>query len=468
MKSKNKKLRFKSVLGSWKIFAAILVLFSISAVHVATSEFPLPYDEQYHMALIRFYSQQLSPFITSQPEQLSMVGDATRYGSYAAHYLLSFPLRATAYFSSDTSMQIFVLRLINISFVIGALILLRQFVVRFTHSGVQANAAVALLAALPVTSLLAAHVNYDNLALLAFSGLLIAVQQVFLQLRANGSVPIHLFLAVVTLALFGCLVKFTFLPLAVAMLLFMLLGMIRSRSLPTFNNVRGYASKLTMVLLVITSVTATGLFTERYIGNIVAYKSLQPDCSAVQPLKVCMHYGPWARNYNLEQMAAINTAFEGRSIAGYTANIWTPMMILGLGGVDSRGIVSDLPALVLLMIKVLLVTLAAGVFGAAVMYRKNSLVLALVTGSGLYLAALLQRNYSEFMSLHEAVAVQGRYVLPLIIPLVVVGFMGLSMYVKQVRYAVRIFGKFVNYVRTIHPDDAYEASARYWSLKIRS
>ena len=83
-------------------------------------------------------------------------------------------------------------------------------------------------------------------------------------------------------------------------------------------------------------------------------------------------------------------------------------MIRGLGGVNDKGIVADIPKPALISLMATAALLAVGMLGAAVMYRKDALVLMVVSAMGLYVAALFQRNYSEFMSLHEIVAVQGR------------------------------------------------------------
>jgi hypothetical protein len=464
MKSKNKYLRFKSFIGGWKVFAATVLLFGAGSIAIAaTAEFPLPYDEQYHFTLIQHYSQQLSPFIDAQPAELATAGDATRYGSYLSHYLLSFPLRFITLFTNDIATQVFLLRLINIAFVVGALVLFRLFVLRLMKSGVAANGAVALLAVLPVTSLLAAHINYDNLILLTFAGLLVMAQVIVQRTKAGEGLRATLLLSFVAVALLGCLVKFTFLPLAAMMLAFTATVLMRYKAWPKFQTKRVSVSLIAALLL---CVAASGLFSERYVGNLIVYKTLQPDCEAIQPLNVCMQYGPWACNYGLEQAAANDVAFEGRSVQGYLANIGAPLMVRGLGGVNDKGIVAEIPKPTLISLMATAALLAVGMLGAAVMYRKDALVLMVVSAMGLYVAALFQRNYSEFMSLHEIVAVQGRYIVPLVVPFVVIGFIGLRMYAKHIYRAFQDLVRLLGLLRTIHPDEAYERTATYWSAKV--
>ena len=275
---RNKQVYITGVLGGRVVFGFILGMFIAFSLLIALfSDFPLPYDERYHFTLIQHYSQQLSPFITWQPAELAATGDATRYGSYLAHYALSFPLRFIALFSDDMSTQVFLLRFINVGFVIGALVLFRQFVLRLTKSGIAANGAVAFLAVLPVTSLLAAHINYDNLILLMFAGLLVMAQSIVRHIRAGNGSNVKLLFSFVAVALLGCLVKFTFLPLAAMMLAFTVTVVIRYKAWPTIGALRLGRVSLSLIATVMLCVVASGLFVERYVGNLVTYKSLQPD-----------------------------------------------------------------------------------------------------------------------------------------------------------------------------------------------
>lgn len=466
MVNKYKHIDFKRVLASRQLFVVVLTLMATYAVFIAVSSaFPLPYDEQYHFALTQYYSQQISPFITSQPEELAIAGDTTRMGSYLMHYLLSFPLRFVSLFTHDIATQVVILRLINIAFVVAALALFRRFLLRLTGSGMLSNSVIAAVCALPVVSLLAAHINYDNLALLAFAAALVLAQSIILAVKKSQPVSMSLIMAFTTVVLLGSLIKITLLPVAAVLSVFVAIVLVRARTWPEWN-MNNKRAGATLIALAVLSGAATGLFVERYIGNIVTYGTPQPDCSDVQPLNVCMQYGPWARNHGLEQAAAVDTSFEGRSVEGYVANIWVPLMIRGLGGVDEQGIVPEIPRPVLMALLVSAVALAAGMLGAAIMYRKNILILAVVSATGLYMLALLQRNYSEFMTLHEIVAVQGRYTVPFIVPMLAIGYMGLALYVKQIRILNQKALRQLRMYAALHPDEAYQRTATYWSAKV--
>jgi hypothetical protein len=446
------------VLGGKMIFVGIVGLFALSAIIIATTaSFPLPFDESYHFSLIQYYSQHVSPFISQQPSELAVVGDSTRLTSYLMHYILGFPLRAIGVFSNDIGLQVVALRMFNIAFVVAALVLFRRFISNITKSGVISNAAVALYCALPVTTLLAAHINYDNLLLLCMAGLLVSGQS----LLSNREARLSRVLIFMSIALAGSLVKVTFIPIALVALLFVVVVLIRRkawRSLFRANT----ANKYVLAGAVVLFVASAGLFVERVGGNLVSYGTPQPDCSDVQPLNVCSQYGPWARNYALEQASATDLSFEGRSIQDYFANIWVPLTIRGLGGVDSNGIVPVIPKAVLISIIGITAGLVSGLF-LFLLRRKDLPLLMLVLGVSLYMIALLQRNYSEFMELHEVIGVQGRYIVPFIVPFVAAGILGIAMAARRsARHLRRAFAQ-LKMLLDLDPDEAYERSLSYWS-----
>lgn len=468
MKSKNKYLRFKNIAGDWRAFAVILGIFTvISATTAINADFPLPYDELYHFSIVQFYSDQLSPIVSSQPAELAFAGDITRMGSYLMHYLLSFPLRFIELFSQDVQAQVVVLRLINIGFVISALVLFQKFLFVLTRSKTFANLMIAAFCILPVSSQLAAHINYDNLMILAFAGLLVLTQSVVTKVSTGKRASIVSISALLSVALLGCLVKFSFLPVAAVVLAFTSVYILRNRAWPDVSI--GGSSRLKIAvatLVLIVAGVSSGLVIERYGGNVLAYGSLQPDCDQVQPLNVCQQYGPWARNYALEQSAQQDKGFQGLSVEGYAAKVWAPIMVRGLGGVDKDGITPAIPKLVLVVLVAAFAVLGMGLLGAAMLRRKDPVVAMVVASIMLYSLALLQRNYSEFMSFHEAVAVQGRYLLPFIVPLFAIGLLGIKLYIDQVRTTPEKISALVSHLRTVNPDEAYEYSKNYWASRI--
>lgn len=452
-----------ATLRSKTLFWLVLAIFVLYAASIAISSgTTLAFDESYHFALINHYSHNISPIITSQPAELSMMGDATRLGSYLSHYVLSFPLRIVQLLGGDTQLQFVTLRLINIAFVAAALIVFRRFVTNVTNSAGVATIAVILFCALPVTSYLAANINYDNALLLCFALLLLAAQRVIAS-GIKNELSYGQLLVFASIAMIGCLVKFTFLPIAGAITLFIFGFALTRRVKPRFakSELKTVKARVRYTFIIALSLLASGLFAERYGGNVAAYGSLQPDCVAVQDLKTCLNYGPWARNYTLAQGAKSDTTFEGRSVQGYVAHLWAPMMTNGLG---YTGVANGVSKSTFYVLAILMLITIIGV--SAVLFLGNRIYMMVIFASMIYFVALLQRNYSEFMQFHEAVAVQGRYALPFMVPFFAIAVIGIGAYVRQLRKLPVKLSMIIVHLRDVEPDVAYELSRSYWAARL--
>lgn len=463
MKIKILKSGAGELFKSDKLFVAILILFAAQAIHVAvTSAYPLAFDEKYHFALVQHYSQHISPIIAHQPPELAVMGDATRLGSYLSHYLLSFILRIAQIFTTDTSTHVVVLRLINIGFVVTSLVLLRKFIVEVTGSKMPANGALALYAILPITSFLAAHINYDNLLFLCFASFLVVGYKLTRQITEKKEINSRLFLLYVSIIGAGTLVKFTFLPVAAV-------GFLGIVGLIVWSKAKLGISgpfKIGTVAALIVCLGVTGLAVERYGGNIMGYGTPVPDCSQVQSLETCLQYDPWARNYRYKQAAASDTSFESPSLARYIVGMWLPSMTAGLGFIGNGSVLAEPPRIVLYGLSILMLATAFFASCAIGMFRRNHIVMIFFLSALVYFVSLLMRNYGEYTQLHQLVAVQGRYALPFMIPLFAIGFMGMKLCIDQALRAPAKFSFFIGHIRTIDPQDAYEFSRSYWAYRV--
>ncbi len=200
-------------------------------------------------------------------------------------------------------------------------------------------------------------------------------------------------------------------------------------TLPAFTNRKNL---ITAIIILIIFVISLGLIVERYGGNLVRYGSVAPDCARVQSVSACQNNGPWARNYALRQEASKDEAFKPGTLPGYVLKVWSPIMVEGFGLVGSslEGVRSP-PHLVNYAITGLMVCIIAGLGIALVTMRNDKFVMFIIVGTIAYLITLVYRNYSEFTQFHEAVAVQGRYVLFLLVPLLAIMLKGLLMINKS-------------------------------------
>ncbi len=183
-------------------FALTLVLFFIQAVWLAlTAVYPLPFDEYYHFGLTKLYASQWLPFIQSQPPEVSLYGDITRDPSYMYHYLMSFPYRLFDMFTDSQMVLVIALRLINIAFVVWAIILFRRLLITWNISRAKIHLVIAIFVVTPIVPLLAAHNNYDNLLLVVCAYFLLQ----FTKIYKSKKFVMSDWVIFVSLAMFGAL-----------------------------------------------------------------------------------------------------------------------------------------------------------------------------------------------------------------------------------------------------------------------
>ncbi|MCK9540297.1 hypothetical protein [Dokdonella sp.] len=412
------------------LFLILTAFFLVSCCLAATKDFPAVFDEGYHFALIDFYSGKVSPFISTQPEELAMVGDATRLSSYLSHFFLGVPLWLTKIFTDDMFTQIVVLRFINVAAVMVALLLFYRFLVRLVGSNKIASVAIGIYCLIPVTSQLSSTINYDNWILLCFSVTCLIVQRLYTQVLRDNKISFNLVVLLVSVLGVSSLVKYTFLPIAVAIiaviLFFVVVRFIKRRPIKW-----SVAPVRRIILPILVLLAVTGLVAERYGYNLYAYGSPQPDCAAVQPLEVCLQYGPWARNYALATIAETKE-FTGVSLPSYVVHLWLPISTQGLSYFGSNDTMVSLSLMVRDSIGVVISVLVLGVFVAFLRNNRQFMYIMLISVSGVFIITLVNYNYAEYMRFHEPIAIQGRYLLPLLIPVMALGLVGLRTLYRSI------------------------------------
>jgi hypothetical protein len=131
---KNKQLlssRFKALAGGNKFFYAIVVLLVAQAVWIALSgRYPMAFDEDFHLGIIRLYAHHLNPFWNNLPSGTDALGAVTRDPSYLYHYLMSFPYRLIELFTHNQTAQVLVLRAFNIALFAWGLTLYRRLLAK--------------------------------------------------------------------------------------------------------------------------------------------------------------------------------------------------------------------------------------------------------------------------------------------------------------------------------------------------
>ena len=415
---------------SSRIFLAfVLVTCGVQYAWVAVSARLSIYDEPYHLAAVDAFSSRWLPFI-DQSVGDGPLGDAERYGSYLYHYLMSFPWRLARAAAVDFDDRVVLLRLITVGIVVLALFVYRQVFLELGASRAVAHVAVCLVGNLPLLVFLAGSVNYDNLMFLMTALLFLFGIRVC---RATEFTWTN-WLLLLTVACLGAVTKYTFLALLPVAALAVLVSQwsniitgIRPATRRFFRpgTTRGLSVNLAVLAI---AVIAVSLFAERYVGNLIQYKSIMPSCLSVHELAICEMHAPWARNEVLDPAYPDQPLTLANALAFLTGH-WLPLMFtyigyIGVSAADGTNATSVGPA-VTAWLWLLLVPAGAAALALSVgFFRRMKGVGLLLGASALYLVVLFLQNLSDYLTLGEPVGIAGRYalvVLPVLIGLTLIG-----------------------------------------------
>ncbi len=402
-------------LGSAWAWRVVLGLFLLEALwFVASARYPMAFDENYHFGLIQLHAQQWLPFFTSQPDHASVYGAIVRDPSYLYHWLMSFPYRFILLFTQNQTAQIICLRLINVALCTYGLFLYRRVIRAIGASKALTNSLFAVFVLVPVVPFLAAHINYDNLFFVALPlSVLLALK--LMRGFSNHAIDATTSLLLLTLLFLACLIKYSFLPVALVAGLFVLWRLWRAKlcnraGFGTFWNNLCKLSRVKQVLLVTACLLSFGLFAERYAVNTVAYHNPVPACNAVISEDECLQYGPYGRDqlYTSEKLASFHP-----HLWSYAWQ-WLYGMWYRLFFAVNYDYFSAPP---LLVVSVLAVVLAVwAVLGIGLRFRwlfagqpARQLLLWLTLGYGLVLFA---DGFSAYARTGQPVAINGRYLVP--------------------------------------------------------
>lgn len=409
------------VLSSHKFFWATVALLVIQSAWIAlSSRYPMAFDEDFHLGLIKLYAEHGWPFWGSHPSGGDAFGALARDPSYLYHYLMSFPYRFIGIFSDSQAVQVLALRGLNIAFLASALPLFRQLLLKTGASRAIVNVTLLAFVLIPIVPFLGAQINYDNVIMPITAALLLLALR-FVKRSTGKTLDIKSFMALLTLGLLASLVKYAFLPIFVAVMAYVFYAIFRKKG--SLKNLKTAALKAwqrawgwPLALSIFALILASGLFAERYAVNIVRYQTPVPDCAQVLTYNECQYYGPWIRDYNLEKIKGdFNT-----SPIHYTDEWLRGMWLRSFFAVD--GPATDFETKGPLTMPGISSIVFAGVSALAFIYtarrlwrKYNVSVLWLMAGvSGLYIAVLWLTEYQLYLQTAKPVAINGRYLLPVL------------------------------------------------------
>jgi hypothetical protein len=427
--------RLTTVISSNKFFACILVLMAVEALWIAFSgRYPMAFDEDFHLGLIHLYSHHISPFWEAQPSGADSFGAVVRDPSYLYQYLMSFPYRAVSVVTNSQTAQVISLRVLNVALFTGGLVLWSKLLLKTGASKTIVHCSILAFVLIPVVPLLAAQINYDNLFIPVVAGVFLVAANFGEELAMYKRVNTKLLIQLLILCLFASLIKYAFLPILVAVIVYVLIRLIQApaswRKL-LLSLAFGWTlmERSTRWLLLIVLVVFSALFAERYLINLIRYHQPVPDCAKVLSIEQCSAYGPWIRNYNITNNRDPNA---NSSPLVYSVDWFYGMWLRSFFAVAGPGVRFEtrgpllLPGIgVIVLASIASIALAVKARTIWRKYDTSALTLLLVVIAG-YLSLLWLDGYQSFVRLGETVAINGRYLLAVALPLILLGALGIT------------------------------------------
>lgn len=246
------------IIGYFFICSATIALFL---------RFGIAPDEGIHFGIIKYYAQNsLDPVIGAQHSDYYL-GALARDPSYLYHYLLSFPYRLFELLHINTLIGLRILNvLMGCATIYGLFWIADQLRLKKSISG----PVVLALASIPIFMFLSSALNYDNLLLL------IVVYSIGISIGLKQRFSVNGLLILTLLLVLGPLVKFAFLPYS-AVLGFYVLSLTVVQKKKIFQQLA--RKKPVSMILIVACIIGLGLFGERYMRNIIEYKSITPECT---------------------------------------------------------------------------------------------------------------------------------------------------------------------------------------------
>ncbi len=437
-----------NALAYGKFFYVIIGLFVVQGLWIAfTGRYPMAFDEMYHLGVIKLHAQQLSPFFEQQPIGGDEFGALTRDTSIFYHYIMSFPYRLSHALFQSEFIDVMMIRMCSVGFVAAALVVFRK-ILGFTKAPPAIiHAAMLFFVLTPLVPFEVAQMNYDNLMILGTSISLYACLRFWQVARTTNRFDMMWFLVAGSAVLFTSLTKYAFLPIAFIVSLYMV-GVIYAlcrrvawrRVFVEARQAFGNRSRWLRFGLVGIFLLLLVSFAKMDGYNLVRYGTPQPECDQVMSIERCKSFGSWAWNYRyLQEKKDVDP-----NPLTFTASWWNRYFyshFFLINGIFS-GFVNR-PAMPIAYITALVVFCSA-VICALVWSRRifaDPVVRFLGVVSIFLIITLWLKNYATYIHLGRHLAEQGRYVLPVLLPLYFIGALALSAALgKAHRARMIVFG----------------------------
>lgn len=422
------------ILSSNYFFWFIIFLFVFQALWIALSfRYSMIYDEYYYFGLIEYFSHQWLPWINNQPTSLDLYGALDRNPYLLFHYLLSFPFRVVALFTDNLAAQVISMRILNIGLFAAGLVAFNRLFKEMKIRAIFRNITLLFFVLLPVTPFVAATVNYDN-AIFLLTALFMIVG---LRIIQSDVVRWQNYALILIIGMAGSLTKVVFLPIFAAGFVFIAINQILKYKKKIINNTKKSftsSGKLMKIAIIVPLIVVGFLFAERFAVNIIQYRSLSPSCETQIGDNRCGTNSINARGDALVKSKAGKIPMQQPE---YAAKWVSDMLFYAMwsGNMTSSNEIKfthPLPVVYNVVFWLSIVSVAA-FFYSLNRIRNLPGFWFLSSITAIYIAALFYENISAYYRYYQAVAIQGRYLLPLLPVIMLFGLIGINYIIKQQR-----------------------------------
>ena len=334
---------------------------------------------------------------------------------------MSFPYRLITLVTLNSFVVVVSLRFISIALFAIGLILFKKVLSFISASKALINFVLLAFVLLPVVTFTAAQINYDNLLFPATGAALLFSLRFVEKLKNNNKFDVKLFMGLAITCLLGSQVKYSFLPIFAAIGVFIAYIIahwwLNNRQSAWQNIQAGFLmlSNQMKLLLLGLLVLSTGLFCWRFGYNLIRYDSLIPDCNRVMTTQSCLAYGAWARNYQLGlEHTPAASLHQGLAFARVWVHIIDNELFTILNGNNGGAMVAPFRLLVVGGSIILVVGILLILWQWRKFIKIGYPVGLFVIVSAIYVLSLLLKNYSDYTNFGIPIAVQGRYLLPVL------------------------------------------------------
>ncbi|MEI7838479.1 MAG: phospholipid carrier-dependent glycosyltransferase [bacterium] len=430
---------------SSKGMSLFVILFFIfeSAWIAISATFPQAFDEDFHFGIIKVYSHHWSPFLSSQPVGANAFGAVARDPSYLYQYIMSFPYRIIANFTSDQLIQVISLRFINIALMVAALMLSYKLLRRTGTSKILTNIILLLFILIPIVPQLSAQINYDNLLIPIIVWSFLLSFNLIDQIKSHKP-TFKTSISFLIVGLIASLVKYVYLPIFLAIVIFLtaLILVEYKKNLPKFLKTLFESFKVESnyikIALLGLFILFIGMFIQRDFINLIEYHNVAPNCSQVLSVNQCSAYGPWEFNYINHNILLSAKSHGQNPINGpiyYTGEwlywMWYRLFFAVNGPIS---VFTNYPPLPLPS------AAALGIFSLSVIlfiryfkniFQKHICLILLFSSCLFYILVLYLQGFATYRYTNILENMNGRYLLPVMIPLVAVFIEGYVLALKK-------------------------------------